>query len=318
MKSGIKSLFVLAFPLFTGMASAAPIQISNGAYAAVTVRDCRTADARAAGSMTPNRCNDYNGTEMAGTIVDQRFNTQYGGVKASVRTHNPLGSGTQGYIDASGAAGALVLKQAAFTNTPYARVSTQAVALQSFTWDGNGDSNRAIGGHLHFDATYLKEPNAFGPREAGSRVLATISVFSLASNSFSYEPVFNNQPNFTYAASGRTDYHYEGGDAYQWTTDPLDWKIDFAMEKDRTYFVEAYFSMWAKFGAHVDAMNTFKASVGSTGADGNFVADTQGLRFAAPLAAPTTFSNDVPEPSTIALFAIALAGIARCGGRRRV
>jgi hypothetical protein len=221
-------------------------------------------------------------------------------------------------IDASGAAGQLVIKQAAFSNTPYARVSTQAIALQSFTWDGSGNSNRAIGGHLHFDATYLKDPNSFDPWEPGSRVLAVISVFSLASDSFSFDPMYSRQPYFEAAASTRADYRHEGNDHYQWLNDPLDWTIGFSLQEDRTYFVEAYFSIWAKYGADVDAMNTFTATVGAIDANGNFVAGTQGLQFAAPLADPVEHSNNVPEPSTMALFAIALAGIAGRGRKRVV
>lgn len=318
MKRGITSLFALNVLILASVANAAPIQIANAAYTAVTVRDCRSAADRAAGSTTPTRCNDYTGTDMDGTIVDQRFDSQYGGVKASMKTLNPLGYGTQGSIDASGAAGTLVIKQAAVSNTPYARVSTQAIALQSFTWDGSGDANRAIGGHLDFDATYLKEPFTFDPWEPGSRVLASISVFSLASDSFSFDPLLNYQPDFEWAASQRSDYLHHGFDYYQWLDDPLDWAIEFSMEQDRTYFVEAYFSIWAKYGAEVDAMNTFTASVGSIADDGTFFANTQGIQFAAPLDDPIELGNTVPEPSTLALFGIALAGLTGRWNRRRV
>ena len=293
-------------------AAAAPLSISNGAYAGTFVRDCRTAAERSAGTTTPSLCDDNIDTSFAGTIVDMRYNANYGGLNASTTTLSPLAAGTIGSVNAAGTPGTLALHQSTYTHQPYARASSQVEAMQSFTWDGTGSSTRAIAGHLDFSATNLT--NSAGFRSAlttpASFIQASINVFSLTTGSFNVDSAITYTPMFATQAEVLPDYALAAASFFESSTgSSLDWTMTFSMVTGRTYYVDAWFGVWAKFGASVDASNTFTATLGEIAPDGSFQDTIAGLQLAEPSDDGVNIGNTVPEPSGIALFLLSLAAL---------
>ncbi|UUZ55214.1 hypothetical protein LP419_05175 [Massilia sp. H-1] len=93
--------------------SASATQIANGAHVSTYVRDCRTAAERLAGTPTPSLCDDNLGS-FAHTLVDMRYDSNYGGLTAHAGTLDPLATNSRGSVDASGTPGTLILRQATF------------------------------------------------------------------------------------------------------------------------------------------------------------------------------------------------------------
>lgn len=309
----MKHIVLAGLALATALpAAAAPLSISNGAYAGTFVRDCRTAAERSAGTTTPSLCKDADGTSFANTIVDMRYNANYGGLNASMATVHPLASGTAGSVNAAGTPGTLALHQSTFTHQPYARASSQVEAMQSFTWDGTGSSTRAIAGHIDFSATYLTNSAGFGAAltTPASFIQASINVFSLATGSFDVDSAITYTPMFYSQASVLPDYVTAASSFFETSTgSALDWTMTFSMVTGRTYYVDAWFGVWAKFGAGIDASNTFTATLGELAPDGSFNATIDGLQLAEPSDDGVNHGN-VPEPSGSALFLLALAALA--------
>lgn len=296
---------------------AAPITLSNAAFGATYARDCRSAAAIAAGSTTPDLCNEVTGT-FGGTLKEVRQDASYGGVTASTHATNALAQTANGVtrssVDASGTAGVLALKQGAYSGTPYARVSSQASALQSFTWDGTGASLRTISGALNFVTSNSTTRALFNAATTtpASLIQGAISVFSLGSDSFDVDAgaLGTGRPCFECDASARGDYIAEVDQFFaDAPSSPLNWLMDFHMVAGRTYFVEAWFGVWAKFGAEIDATHTFTASLGSRDDSGNFVAGIQGLTPSAPSGNAVNIGNTVPEPGSLALALLAGLGL---------
>src|SRR4051812_11256605 len=102
-------LFCLALAAAATGASAIPTAISNAAYAATYVRDCRSPAAQAAGSTTPDRCEaalDGAGNPIFRPIIEQNSQMTIGGTTAATAATNPIGMHggevTRSSIDASG------------------------------------------------------------------------------------------------------------------------------------------------------------------------------------------------------------------------
>lgn len=222
-------------------ATAAPVAISNGAYAAAFVRDCRTAGAQAANAQTPNACEasgspptpanpDGNPGFYGGvTRKENPYDGSFGGFTASVTAQNPLsmrnGQVTTSSVDASGPAGELVLKQGVHTSTPYARVSGHSMALQSFQWTGADGVTKAVKGTLDFSASnYVPTsltPSMWGSTDARSFAQTSIRIFSLSAADFLFDPnsvlpgapgLFSTLP--TFAASAQANgagFQFEAG-----------------------------------------------------------------------------------------------------------
>ena len=278
---------------------AAPVNISNAAFAASYVRDCRTAAERAAGVSTPSLCGETDALGFQNTLVERRYNLQLGGTSAAASATNPLGitarGATGGSVDASGAAGVLSLHQGGFSSTPYARVSGHTEALQSYTWDGTGAAARSILGHVDFTASHLMSQADFNLVTAApaNLVQARITVFSLDNPSFSYD----------------SDLIPSSGNLYLEAEPRPDWVVDFNMVVGRSYFINAWLGTWAKFGAEIDASHTFTATLGQGSTVAAFAPTVQGLTAAAPLASPVVNSNAVPEPATPWLVLAALGAL---------
>jgi hypothetical protein len=310
--------------LALGLGSAHALMISNAAYAGAFVRDCRSAAAVAGGSMLPDKCVEFSSdpaTGFAGTLKQQAENASFGGYTASVAATNSLGivgsNASGSTVDASGAAGTLVLKQGAFSSTGYARVSGQSVALQSFYFDGTGPAARTVSGSLDFVASNLMSQAAFNANTSapGNLIQGGITVFSLTAASFDYTPA-GGVPSFAAAAfETGAGYRDEAGVfSAEVLASPYSFNLSFTAEAGRYYFIESRLGLWSKFGATLDATHTFKTTLGVTDlTTGLFTPSTEGFAAAAALANPVGIPSAVPEPAT---WLLALGGLAVVAQRR--
>ena len=116
------------------------------------MRDCRSDAAKLAGDTTPDKCDDSltpsDPNTFRFTMQQQLADLNPGFLAATMTATNPLGvtsaGATSSDVNASGTPGVITLHQGAYTSTPYARVSGHSDALQSFTYDGTGPSNRTV------------------------------------------------------------------------------------------------------------------------------------------------------------------------------
>lgn len=310
-------------------ASAVPTAISNGAFAATYVRDCRSPAAQAAGSVTPDRCEaalDGAGNPIFRPIIEQNSQMAIGGTAAATAATNPIGmhggQATRSSIDASGAAGVLLLKQGAFAGE-YARVSGHSLGLQSFQYTGPGSEVRSVHNVLDFSSNVAPTPILdlpgdadLGTTNASVYAKTRVTVFSLLASTFDFDPDtgfgFDPQSSgFWSQASGRADFRLEGQvENLGITASGTATDIDFTVETGRYYFIESYLGLWARFGGELDATHTFTSTLGEKDAAGAFVADLSDFTAAAALAAPIIINaGNVPEPASLALTGLALSAL---------
>lgn len=317
---------------------AAPVSISNAAYAASFVRDCRSLGNV---SSVPDRCEvNWNFSQSDNTFVDTLKEDQrslvLGGTAASVQATNPLGIPggqiTRSIIDASGNAGVLALKQGAFS-IDYSRVSGHSLGLQSLFYDGTGSPALTVQNVLTFNsnvppATQIDLPAAGGvTADPHVWLRARVSVFSLAVSAFDYDTSAGLEPQnigFKLAAQAMVggDYRLES----EWNSLDVTGAssitgsgqvigLNVTLEAGRYYFVESYLGLWARFGGWIDSTNTFRSVLGTTVDEGSGPVfkpglEATGLMPAAPSANPLVISTSigtVPEPGTLAAGALGLA-----------
>jgi hypothetical protein len=312
--------------LALSLGSAHALMISNAAYAGAFVRDCRSAAAAAAGSLVPDKCVETSSdaaTGFSGTLKQQAENASFGGYTAAVAATNPLGivgsNASGSTVDASGAAGTLVLKQGAFSSTGYARVSGQSVALQSFYFDGSGPAVRTVSGALDFTASNLMSQADFNAdiNAPGNLIQGGITVFSLTAATFDYTPgggvPFFDATAFDTGAGYRDEASIFVNEVLG---SPYSVSVTFTPEVGRYYFIQSRLGLWAKFGATLDATHTFKTTLGVTDTTtGVFTPTTEGFTAAAALPNPEGIPGaPVPEPAT---WLLALGGLAVVLQRRQ-
>lgn len=320
-------------------ALAAPMLMQNGASAATYVRDCRSVAARSAGLGTPDRC-EVNGDFGAGpgvsTMVEMREQTALGGFVASTAAVNVLGNvggeATRSSIDASGAAGTLVLKQGVFSNT-FSRVSGHSLGLQSFYYDGSGPAHRVIQNSFDFTSNVTPNTDLDLPGAGGSMLdpvvwaKTRLTVFSLSVADLQYDPSagLNVQSDGFWGQAQALfygDFRMEANvDNLGITSSGTPTFVDFYMEAGRYYFVESYLGLWARFGGVLDGTHTFTSQLGVLGSGNVFEASTEGMTFAdestTPIVTTTGFNiNTVPEPESLALVALGLIAFAVSQRRR--
>ena len=331
-----------ALSVLATAAQAAPVAISNAAYAATFVRDCRSTTNFSA---TPDRC-EVNGQFGQGptggspsTLKEVRENMALGGTTASTAATLGLGiaatpSGplaTQSAIDASGAAGTLLLRQAAASGTDYSRVSGHSLGLQSFLFSGTDGEVRTIENVFDFVASVTPNADFSTPGATGSIydpvvwAKTRVTVFSLSTASFLFDDSLGfevQSDGFHVQAEGLTDYRLEGEiNDVGITTSGRTTRLDFTMESGRYYFVETYLGLWARFGGWMDATHTFSNTLGRIDAGGVFVADAAGFSAAAPLEKPVvSVFGSVTKPHAVVsapgtlvsvLLALGLLGVLR-------
>lgn len=328
------------------LSNAAAVAISNAAYAATYVRDCRSTTNF---SSTPDRCEvdgqfgQGPGGSAPTTLKEVRENMALGGTSAATSATLSLGSAvtpsgpmaTQSSIDVSGAADTLLLKQGAFSGSSYARVSGHSLGLQSYQFTGTTGEVRSIENVLDFTANVT--PNAdLDLGGAGGSIFdpvvyakTRVTVFSLDTASFDYDMDLGNfevqTDGWHLQASGRSDYRLEASlEDLGITTSGRPTRLDFTMESGRYYFIESYLGLWARFGGWIDATHTFSNTLGRTDSSGAFIADNAGFSAADPLDNPvvtrtgfvTPPHSVVPVPGTLLNVALGL-GVMALFRRRR-
>lgn len=316
-------------------ALAVPVAISNAAYAASYVRDCRSAAARTAGATTPDKC-EVNG-DFGATIMEIQQQNVSGGFTAAVSATNPLGiaggQATRSSIDASGAAGSLILKQGAFSATSYSRVSGHSLGLQSFLFTGTTGEHRTIQNHLDFTSNVAPSSDINLPNPGGLITDATVyaktrlTVFSLSAASFDFDYDLGLDPQssgYWSQAASLADFRLEGASEEDGILASGDTTyLDITMEAGRYYFVESYLGLWARFGGELDATHTLLTTLGKIDpTSGDFIATAADFQAAAALDAPVVNNDSVgtvplPEPASLALSGLALAALTAVRRRRR-
>jgi hypothetical protein len=283
--------------------TAQAVEISNGAFTGIFYRDCRSAAAKAAGSTVPDMC-EVNG-DYGNTLIGQNWSNSLGGSSSSTSAApgSPPTMGSlvsKSSVTVSDTLGGLTIKQQAYSGTPYTRVSSQSTALQSYHWDGSGSAQRSVTGSLDF-TTFGSLPfdsNGTGP---ATLVEGYVSVYSLATSSFDFEPADAAVGSYELSAKIRADYRSEALDSQTGLSSPYQFGVSFTMQAGRTYFVESWLGVFVRYGGWGDASHTFKVNLD----------DVEGLTAAAPLDAPLVVSS-VPEPATAALY---LGGLLLLAGR---
>lgn len=314
MRIGSASLLLSAALLLPALPSRATIlDIATVAHSSVFVRDCRSAEARAANAMLPDKCEATAEFNLVDTMVQQRYVAALGGSSAAVQaTHAAAKAGanvSQGSVDGSGSLGQIVIKQGSFTQ-PYARVSSWTDVMQSYAWDGSGAATRTLSGTLDFSHLGLFGSDAFNATgtAAAATVDMTLSVFSLTTSAITVDTELIADQVYLYEdfALGLPGYRSEVWVERYGQGSPLGFNATFSLEQGRTYFVEARVAAFARFGGALDATHTFSANI----------TDLQGLTQAQPLAQPYLITN-VPEPTSALLLLAGLLGLGCARGSVR-
>lgn len=328
-------LAVLAGVTFVASLHAAPVSVSNAAYAASFVRDCRSL-----GNLgnVPDRCEvngDFSQAPGVSTLKEIQETLVLGGTATSAQATNPLGivggQATRSNIDASGAAGQLVLKQGAFADE-YARVSGHSLGLQSFLYDGTGSNRLTISNTLTFTSNVAPSADLMAPiADPTVYGRARVSVFSMLVDALTYDTGigfsslvqttgFKDAAATTAGGDYRLDAEWEsvGFSAGETVF------VDIALEVDRYYFVESYLGLWALFGGEIDSTNSFVSQLGTTVDDGGSPVFLPGLAATGltpsagsdtPLVIVTAVGT-VAEPGTLAMGMLSLALLVWSRARR--
>lgn len=273
MTSKVLALFV-ATMLAAAVSHAIPINF--GTAEAITFRNCVAGVSGCDDAVSPPVLIVYGGSP---------------GAASSSASSTLAGYGTAtGSVALSGTIGAPILAGSA-TSSVGTRQNTNSVALQSYTYTGVGPTTRTFGGTL----TYSQTSTGTYPFDVGGGINAQIILFELpasmvevgATPASNFETLFNVEllPGFSEL----------GSDSYQDLTSTASGTgvlgVTITLDPGDTVWVWAILQTPAVNGSVINASDTF-----ITGWDN--IADLRPAVVAA-----------IPEPATLALLAIGLAGL---------
>jgi hypothetical protein len=259
-------------------------EITAGTAEFITARDCIAGPTSACDNVSPIVQSQYGGN---------------GGAYSSAATSSFAGYGSaSGSVSLSGTIGAPVLHASA-VSVADKRVNTNSIALQSYTYTGAVATTRTFGGTL----TYNQVETGFYPDNTG--VYATIDAFTLTAAAIdvgtSPEDNFNALFNADFSAEGYADV---ASATYADTlTNPAgsgSLSVTVPLTPGETIWLRVLLQTPAANGSETDASHTLITSWN----DGTDLT-------------PAVTSLPVPEPSSLAMFALGLAATVAAARRRR-
>ena len=259
-------------------------EITAGTAEYVTARDCIAGATSVCDDVSPIVMSQYGGN---------------GGAFSSAATETFAGYGSaSGSVSLSGTIGAPVLHASA-SSLADKRVNTNSVALQSYTYTGAAATTRTFGGTL----TYNQMETGFYPDNTG--VYAVIDAFTLTSAAIDVgttpEDNFNALFNADFSAEGYVDIaSMTFADTSSNPTGSGTFSVDVPLTPGETIWLRVLLQTPAANGSVTDASHTLITSW-------NDSADLT----------PAVTSTPVPEPSSMAMFALGLAATAFAARRRR-
>ena len=258
--------------------------ITAGTAEYITARDCIAGATSVCDDVSPIVMSQYGGN---------------GGAYSSAATATFGGYGSaSGNVSLSGTIGAPVLHASA-SSLADKRVNTNSVALQSYTYTGAVATTRTFGGTL----TYDQLETGLYPDNTG--VYATIDAFTLTAAAIdvgtSAEDNFNALFNADFSAEGYADVAamtYSDTSSNPAGVGTL--SVDVPLTPGETIWLRVLLQTPAANGSDTDASHTLITSWN----DGTDLT-------------PAVTSLPVPEPSSLALWALGLAMTAFAAVRRR-
>ena len=259
-------------------------EITAGTAEYVTARDCIAGATSVCDDVSPIVMSQYGGN---------------GGAFSSAATETFAGYGSaSGSVSLSGTIGAPVLHASA-SSLADKRVNTNSVALQSYTYTGAAATTRTFGGTL----TYNQMETGFYPDNTG--VYAVIDAFTLTSAAIDVgttpEDNFNALFDADFSAEGYVDIaSMTFADTGSNPAGSGTFSVDVPLTPGETIWLRVLLQTPAANGSVTDASHTLITSW-------NDSADLT----------PAVTSTPVPEPSSMAMFALGLAATAFAARRRR-
>ena len=259
-------------------------EITAGTAEYVTARDCIAGATSVCDDVSPIVMSQYGGN---------------GGAFSSAATETFAGYGSaSGSVSLSGTIGAPVLHASA-SSLADKRVNTNSVALQSYTYTGAAATTRTFGGTL----TYNQMETGFYPDNTG--VYAVIDAFTLTSAAIDVgttpEDNFNALFDADFSAEGYVDIaSMTFADTSSNPAGSGTFSVDVPLTPGETIWLRVLLQTPAANGSVTDASHTLITSW-------NDSADLT----------PAVTSTPVPEPSSMAMFALGLAATAFAARRRR-
>ena len=279
---GLLAVGLLAGPI---VANAVEVQTTTGNY--VTFRDCIPTSAGACGYLSPIVYGEYGGEPGALTASANITSGTYGTATSDTSL--------------SGEIGAPVLMTSAYAEAG-ARVNTNSFALQRYTYTGTEATTRTFGGTLDYVQSITDPNNAnYDPGyhagvNVGLVVFTSLDEFveagSTAESNYWNTYYFANGAATGYSALGDDWFH----DYFDAAAGTATLGVTVNLNPGDSVWVWAFLQTPAYDGSYVDASHTFVTRWDN--------------------GAGLVAANSVPEPGTLALLGLGLAGLGLSRRRR--